>query len=122
MISNTLLWLWQFPQNLVGVLVRYFTRARKVGDHYEYDIRCGSVSLGDYVFLCPAHWNDENTLKHEKGHSVQSRYLGWLYPLVIGFPSLIWCGLFKGYRRKHGISYYAFYTEKNADKLGGVER
>lgn len=119
-MKNILLWLWCFPQNLAGILVMLFTRARKVGDHYEYNIERGSVSLGEFIFLCPSHWGDKETLAHEKGHREQSRRLGWLYLIIIGIPSLIWCGCFEWYRKKHNVSYYKFYTEKWANKLGGV--
>jgi hypothetical protein len=105
----------------LGFLVKIFTRARNVGDHYEYDITCGSVSLGKYIFLCPAHWDNEKVLLHECGHQKQSLILGWLYLLVIGIPSIIWAGFFKGFRKKHNIDYYSFYTERWADKLGGVK-
>ena len=61
------------------------------------------------------------TTKHEYGHYQQSLRLGWLWIFVIGIPSLIWAGCFQKYRRKNKISYYSFYTEKWANKLGGVE-
>ena len=115
-------WLWCFPQNLLGFCFLLFTKARKVGDHYEYDLESGSVSLGDYIFLCPQHWNDSTVLRHEKGHQIQSRRLGWLYLPVIGLPSLVWSGCFGAYRKKHNISYFDFYTERWADRLGGVKR
>ena len=115
-------WIWCFPQNLLGFLVKIITRARKVGDHYEYDLENGSVSLGKYVFLCPSHWDDEEVLKHEKGHQIQSEKLGWFYLLAIGIPSFIWAGCFRGFRKKYGISYYSFYTERWANELGGVNK
>lgn len=115
-------WLWCLPQNFLGFLVKIFTRARKVGDHYEYDLEGGSISLGKYIFLCPAHWDDVYVLKHEKGHQIQSELLGWFYLIVIGIPSIVWAGCFEKYRRKTGVSYYSFYTERWADKLGGVDR
>ena len=121
-MKDILLQLWCFPQNLLGFLVKIFTRAEGVGDHYQYKIKSGSVSLGEFVFLCPSHWNDEDTLRHEMGHREQSRRLGWLYLPIIGIPSVIWCGCFRWYRIKHNISYYDFYTERWADKLGGVGR
>jgi hypothetical protein len=79
----------------------------------------GAVSLGAFI-LC-FHTPGENTLKHEFGHCIQSLILGPLFLFVIGLPSLIWCGCFEKYRQKHNISYYAFYTEKWANKLGGVK-
>lgn len=121
-MKRVFIWIWCFPQMLVGLLVKYFTRAKKNGNHYEYKITFGSVSLGEYIFLCPTHWGNETTLKHEQGHTKQSLYLGWLYLFVIGIPSFMWAGCFKWYRRKYNVSYYAFYTERWADKLGGVNR
>ena len=118
----TALWLWCLPQNLLGLLLLLFTKARKVGEHYEYNIGCGSVSLGDYIFLCPSHRNNKTILKHEQGHQIQSRILGWLYLPVIGIPSIIWAGCFGWYRNKYDFSYYDFYTERWADILGGVKR
>lgn len=117
-----LVWIWCFPQMLLGFLVRLFTKARRVDGYYEYSIRSGSVTLGEYIFLCPAHRDDETVLRHEYGHVLQSRRLGWLYLIVIGIPSFVWAGCFKRYRKRHHVSYYAFYTERWADKLGGIER
>lgn len=118
-------YLYQLPQNLVGLLVKLFTRARKVGDHYEYDLPLGSVSLGKYIFLCPSHWDNTTVLSHEYGHQKQSQMLGWLYLFVIGIPSFLWACFhryFAKFLKKHNITYYWFYTEKWADKLGGVKR
>ena len=114
--------LWCFPQNALGFLVKIVTRAEKSDQFYKYNLKSGSVSLGDYIFLCPSHWGDSSVLKHEQGHQKQSKILGWLYLPVVGIPSIIWAGCFGWYRKKHNVSYYDFYTEKWADKLGGVER
>ena len=116
------LWTWCFPQMLLGFLVKVFTRARKVDDHYEWNIKVGSLSLGEYIFLCPGHYGNEDTIKHEFGHTLQSRRLGWLYLIAIALPSITWAGCFGWYRKKYGKSYYSFYTEKWADELGGVIR
>ena len=115
-----LLWVWCFPQMLAGLIVKVVTRAENKGSYYTYGIKRGSLSLGSYIFLCPQHDGNTRVLKHEYGHTRQSLYLGWLYLLVIGLPSIIWAGCLKQYRRKHNVSYYAFYTERWADKLGGV--
>ena len=121
-MKNTLLWLWCLPQNLVGLAVKHLYKAEKKGNHYRFNSKLGSVSLGEYIFLCPDHWRDITTLKHENGHRVQSRILGWLYLPVIAIPSLIWAGCFEWYRKKYNVSYYSFYTEALADKLAGIER
>lgn len=119
-MEKVFLWIWCFPQMLAGLLVKTFTKAKKVDDHYEYSIKCGSLSLGEYRFLCPGHYGNNMIIKHEYGHTVQSRYLGWFYLFVIAIPSIIWAGCFEKFRKKHNVSYYSFYTEKWANKLGGV--
>lgn len=121
-MQKLLLWIWCFPQMLVGLVVALVTRAERHGDHYRYNCKNGSVSLGEFVFLCPAHWDSENTLKHEQGHTKQSRMLGWLYLPLVGLPSIIWAGCFRRFRVKRHIDYYSVYPENWADKLGGVER
>ena len=75
----------------------------------------GGVSLGKYIIV--NQWMPTKEIMHEYGHCRQSKYLGPLYLLVIGIPSLIWA-IFG----KRGDAYYTFYTEKWADKLGGVDR
>lgn len=117
-----LFWIWCFPQMLLGLCVKHFSKATPAGDHYHFQSPHGSVSLGEYIFLCPSHQNDPITLRHELGHRTQSRMLGWLYLLVIGLPSFVWCRCFGSYRKKHKISYYSFYTERWADRLAGIHR
>jgi hypothetical protein len=107
---------------IIGFILKKITKAEKCGEFYRYNIKGGSVSLGKYIFLCPSHYNDDEVLRHEKGHSKQSLYLGWLYLFVIGIPSFVWASCFGWYREKRGLSYYDFYTEKWADRLAGIER
>lgn len=115
---------WEFPQNLIGYIVLKVTKAKRRRAYNGAVVyvwhRSDGISLGKYIFV--PSFADENYIKHEYGHTVQSRYLGWLYLFVIGIPSIVWAGCFKSYRKKHNVSYYSFYTEKWADKLGGVER
>lgn len=117
-----LIWFWCFPQQLLGWLLKTVTRAERADGFYAVNFNSGSLSLGEYVFLCPAHRGDDTVLKHEQGHTKQSYILGWLWLPVIGIPSLVWAGCFGWLRKKYNISYYSFYTEKTADKLGGVRR
>ena len=121
-MKQILLWLWCFPQNLVGLSLKIATKAKRRGDHYEFNIECGSVSLGEYIFLCPSHWGSDEVLRHEKGHRTQSRMLGWLYLPFIALPSAIWAGCFGEYRKRKKRSYYWFPTEAWADKLAGITR
>ena len=119
------LWLWQLPQNLVGLLL---VAVLKPEDSYAYNrarlyystrMR-GGISLGRYIIVRSTLQDYAGrTERHEYGHSRQSLILGPLYLLVIGLPSLLWAAV---WHPGHGSSYYDFFTEKWADKLGGVDR
>lgn len=78
------------------------------------------LTLGNFIFINSLA--GQKTLDHEYGHTLQSVILGPLWLIVIGLPSIIWCGAFARYREKTNTDYYAFYTEKWADKLGKVKR
>ncbi len=122
-LAVAIIYLWQLPQNLLGLLLVAFLRPEDV---YEVDasLLCyasrmrGGISLGRYIIV-RSELNDRNTEKHELGHSRQSFYLGPLYLIVIGLPSLIWAWW---WNKGRGVSYYSFYTERWADRLGEVER
>ena len=123
--------LWQLPQNLIGLLIKVICKAPLYTTYegakvYTWKRRSG-VSLGQYIFLpykdeSPEDFYVQQSIKHEYGHCLQSKYLGWFYLLVIGLPSIIWAGCFQWYRKRTGKSYYDFYTEQSADFLGGVVR
>ena len=144
MIKNIIKAVWELPQNALGAIVKKVCKADPLpyykdyrgANVYSWKIN-GGISLGKYIFV-PFTYDGvgyqipngqfasvayvERVVKHEYGHTIQSKYLGWLYLLVIGLPSLIWANCFEWYRQKTGKSYYDFYTEKWADRLGGVER
>ena len=84
----------------------------------------GSRGLSLGLFLFVPEKADERLLAHEYGHSLQSLLLGPLYLFVIGLPSVVWAGLpvLERRRERRGVSYYAFYTERWADRWGGVVR
>ena len=119
-MKNFFLYVWQLPQNLVGLLLRAIYK----GNDNPYKTAIirrsitmrGGISLGKYIIV--SQWASENTTKHEYGHCIQSKYLGWLYLPVVGLPSILHATFCKC--RKH--SYYDVYPEKWADKLGGVNR
>ena len=93
-MKEVLLYLHQLPQNLLGLLVIFFTKARyndidyrKKDNHWiSHKYRFG-VSLGKYIIFGGSV--TLISLKHEQGHQKQSLYLGWLYLLVVGLPSII---------------------------------
>lgn len=123
-VKETLMYLWCLPQNLCGEVYSLFHKGALIKEYedalvYRSEKMHGGVSLGRYIFV--NKFAGMKNIKHEYGHCVQSKRWGWLYLLVWGLPSLAWCGLRKiGYFKDR--SYYSFYTEKNADKLGGVVR
>lgn len=134
-IINFLRILWELPQCLLGFIL---FQVYSVGCHcmevpygdvrilYSERMR-GGISLGRFIILpWKYRYNSSSyvrdTISHEYGHTRQSLYLGWLYLVVIGLPSLLWAWAHSTFKGLQEISYYDFYTEKNADKLGGVRR
>ena len=122
--------IWQLPQNVVGAIVKSITKATLLTEYKDATVYSwrgkNGVSLGKYIFvpfkkIYPNSPSQRHYIKHEYGHTIQSKYLGWFYIPVILIPSLIWAGCFDGYRMKTGKDYYDFYTESWANKLGGVE-
>lgn len=120
------LYIWQLPQNLLGLLFMLFLKGEKrhelKGIKFYYQKRFpGGVTIGEYIIVGT---KQETTVRHEYGHVLQSRILGPLYLIVIGLPSLIhaWLNGAIGCCEKHDEGYYHFYTEKWADKLAGITR
>ena len=117
-------YIWQMPQNLLGLLLRLIYKGEDT-IHDGVIVRTsgkmrGGISLGHYIIL--HRHPSRNTLLHEYGHCKQSQKLGWLYLLAVGLPSLIWAALYGEVIQPSPNGYYEFYTERWADKLGGVSR
>ena len=131
-MKKVLLWLWQLPQNILGLLVILVTGAR-FSEYFWWAkwSKCFGVSLGEYIIFGHTPVSHDS-LKHEQGHQKQSLYLGPLYLLLIGLPSLLgnivsrieWVFSSKDKKvAEHIIKwYYKQPWEAWADKLGGVER
>ena len=124
-IAEILLYAWQLPQNLLGLLLVLILQPEESYDmdgcrlYYATRMR-GGISLGRYVIV--RSWMKDytgNTERHELGHAKQSRMLGWFYLFVIGIPSILWAAWWNEGRNR---DYYSFYTERWADHLGGVNR
>lgn len=125
LLFNLLAYIWQLPQNIVGLVVRMFYKEGNTLIYKDRTIRVcktfpGGISLGNNVIIkrFPYDTRTWNVVKHEWGHTRQSLYLGPVYLLVIGLPSLIWAAVYNGPEE----GYYKFYTERWADELGGVKR
>ena len=124
-IRNLILFIWQLPQHIVALI--YFgylvMMCKDLGVDSRYKqaivIPCimrGAVTLGNYVFV---GLNSEyrKTVKHELGHTIQSKILGPLYLIVIGIPSITYCGLRRIFPSLRKKNYYDFFSEKSANYL-----
>lgn len=121
-LVHVLLYIWQLPQNLVGLIYMIILKGEKRivkqrnTAFYVAPTMNGGVSLGNYIFLSERSGLKEPAYDHEFGHCIQSRILGPLYLPIVGLCSGLHC-LF--HNRKN--NYYEFWTEKWANKLGGIE-
>ena len=128
-LLELLSFIWQLPQTLLGYIILLFCNQTHTLNYKGRTIRVckgfpGGISLGYVVIVNKFPYNPYtwNTVKHEWGHTRQSLYLGPLYLLVIGLPSIIWAWLYGPIIKPSANGYYKFYTERLADKLGGVIR
>ena len=77
-IWEVILYIWQLPQNLIGLFLRlFYPKAQKmeiadVKVLYDYSFP-GGISLGRTIFVGT---QDRFTSMHEHGHQIQSMYLG----------------------------------------------
>lgn len=132
--KNIILYIWQLPQNLLGLImlliykhekIYYIHKGRKF--YYTKEMPSG-ISLGNYIIM--NREDKKEGMKHEYGHTIQSRILGPFYLIIIGIPS----GLGNIYDKTHHTKekgwtdkrsakwYYNLPWEKWADKLGKVDR
>jgi hypothetical protein len=127
------LFLWELPQNLLGLLVRLAVRKRILSRETEdgrilLRVSDFGLSLGTFIFWSmadPAAVSNPadraNNRLHELGHAMQSRRLGPLYLFVVGIPSVCRFLYARFYRRRRGKSwtrYFDGYPENWADRLG----
>ena len=128
-----LLYIWQLPQNLAGLLLRlayhrdgkcvYKGKFVGVDDRFVSnkagDKTHNGISLGVYIIL---EKHDLDSLRHEYGHCRQSEILGWLYLPVIGICSGVH-NLVHRYKEAHNLprrNYYRFWCEAWANRLAGI--
>jgi len=131
-LKEIVLWIWQAPQNMLGLfLIMYYQHEKEYhrfnGRTFYYTTEMPSgISLGNYIIM--NREDREDGMKHEYGHTIQSRILGPLYLLIIGLPSGTYNIIDRlivepklGWERSCEI-YYNMPWEHWADKLGSVER
>ena len=130
LLSNFL----QLPQNLLGLVIllvniKNFKKEEKYGIEF-YSVKYlgnAGISCGKRIIMDSDTFVKEIDLKHEKGHQIQSKYLCWLYLIIIGIPSLAGNIYHRTFHKKWSKIrkekwYYNLLWEKQADKFGGVER
>ena len=115
-----LLYLWQLPQNLIGLVYLAFcfdrVKITKQGGAVFYATKHvrGGMTMGRYVFISPKNIAREPVYDHEFGHVRQSKRWGWLWLPVFAIPSGLHCLFCRA------ATYYHFYTERSANRLGGI--
>ena len=132
---RALLMLWELPQNIIGAFLFIFFGVFSDSVIFDDDdslemyspMMRGAISLGVFQIYADKYLGNrakyvELVRKHEEGHRKQSKMLGPLYLPVIFIPSLVWDFLHSHVRELWTKDYYSFYTEKWADRLGGVKR
>ena len=122
--------IWELPQNLLGAALAVWVagtgqlvRSRRApggGRLLITSAIASGVSLGLFVFA--GHRRGRNLINHEIGHTRQSMLLGPMYLPLVALPSCLWFWSRKRLHRHLERDYYAFWTERWADRLGGVTR
>lgn len=131
-VRGVLHFTWGIIQSLVGLFVYIYFLAFSKNDVKRFMYKgqpvtyvkgsWGGITLGFFTFVDDSCTYSDKIVAHEYGHTIQSIIFGPLWIIFFGIPSLIWAGFFDKWRVKHNKSYYWFYTESLADRLGGVER
>jgi hypothetical protein len=142
-LLNMLLWTWCLPQTILGELFYLIFKLRKkIISNYKFNRMLGSVvnmkastiTLGRRQFINTLYmiffqnkfyeWGIKQYIQsqqHSYGHWIQSLIFGPFYLPFIAFPSFIY-SLYCKVNWWNVVRFYKFYTEKWADKIGGVER
>lgn len=128
-IVNVLLFPWLITQWLLGLigLVIFHNCTWYINEEAKVRVirvNKGNIfgnacfSCGPIIFTTPKC--NDNTLRHETGHSVQSLIFGPLFHIFISIPSIIlfWTRKIKN---KDAKWYHAHWPENNADRLGHVD-
>lgn len=133
-LVNILLAIWQLPQLIIGLIglaifrnfeVYYNPEAGikviKVSKGYLFGNAC--FSLGPVIFTTPNC--DDNTIRHETGHSKQSVYMGPLFFIVVAMPSIV-LFLIRRIKNKDAKWYHSHWPEGGckfgAEELGHTKR
>lgn len=84
--KDFMLFIWQLPQNLIGIAVIQFTKAwYSVAwkDCYFTKKIKGVYSLGRFIVLSNEFYNSVFVIKRARDFQSLSRKFGWLYLLIL---------------------------------------
>jgi hypothetical protein len=118
--------LWELPQFLLSFIILIAVK-RKITDTIKYKNTLvffvkgfpGGISLSFLIFLDDREKSNPKSIKHEYGHTRQSKILGWLYLPIVGLPSIIRASIWNRYRLDPE-KYYKGFPENWADSLGDL--
>lgn len=123
-ILYILLFIWQIPQNLVGMFMWLWFKLfgggveaivkNKYSRVFTSKGMRGGISLGCFAFVDTYYANVKTVIMHEQGHMWDSKLMGPLYLLIIGLPSIL------NAQFDFTKCYYDFFTEKRANKHAGL--
>lgn len=128
---NIILAIWQLPQILLGLVMLLIFRNKteytnpyngitvwNINSHGAFGTAC--FSTGPIIVTC-SDKVEEDTLKHETGHSLSSIRTGLFYHIVISLPSvcLFW---YRRIAKKDMDFYYSHFPENLAEKHGMTNR
>lgn len=127
---NVLLFPWLIAQWLPGLLclaifhnckwyVNEDAKVRVIRVNKGYLVGNACFSCGPIIFTTPNC--DDNTLRHETGHSVQSLIFGPLFHIVVSLPSVIRFWIRRLCNKSHEW-YLSGWPENSAEKLGHTNR
>lgn len=126
-MNSTLFYLisftWGLPMTLIGCIVAMALKAmgykpKRYGYcwHFEVGENWGGINLG-VVFITSKN-PSTHTKNHEHGHALQNCYWGFMFPFVIGIPSLVRCWYFMLTPNKKHPPYDSIWFEGQATEWG----
>lgn len=127
-LVNTILFVWQIFQWLPGLILLVIFHSCDVYHNKDAHIMVIKVnkgyinknacfSCGPIIFVTPDC--DDNTIRHETGHSVQSLIFGPLFHIVVTIPSVIRFFIKRSKNLDHG--WYLSAWPEGGCRLGAEE-
>ena len=126
-LKEILLYIWQLPQNLLGLIMLlfmkpYISKEKYKGITYVVSKKMsGGISLGNYIILSKSYKDKVKDIKNfgiTNGDTPEIQECLDLYILLLLVSIFIWAWMYGTIIPYTHNGYYKFYTEKRADRLG----